>query len=449
MFCPNCGTQIDDNSLFCGACGAKIVASVKPVHTTQQIQANYIPVQKKKSSLPMVLTLVFVGLLVAAAIIVAVIFINKGRSIGDADDEISEETLEEVESYKKKIKKNKASYSTDGSQGLAVDFISDGGKDGYIVTGIGSCADVDVVVPQGAKNSDGDIMPYLWDDNGGFKEMSNVKNVTLPEGALEIRAGFADSPNLQWVLIPSSVQSICADVFKNCPSFKKIIYMGTVSQWDTINKAPQWNSGFDSAYAFDIVCLDGTVKSNKQVGDTAGDATAENNLDESNAALSANIATNLSTSAYADEEDVKWFYNFADKKYNDGMVREFDGSECELVNGGWKVYITPDENSTDHSTDTSFFLNAEIESTRDATFNVTYNWKYVLSGDKLIEDENTETAEGSWLPDFKNAAVCLDYARTEFGEFYISKNNDFEYICGEMDWNSGEKTYVLFYRYLD
>ena len=40
MFCPNCGTQLEDGALFCGSCGAKIAA---PAQTAATSSAAYAP----------------------------------------------------------------------------------------------------------------------------------------------------------------------------------------------------------------------------------------------------------------------------------------------------------------------------------------------------------------------------------------------------------------------
>ncbi len=37
MFCPNCGTQLEDNALFCGSCGTRMSADQQP----QQAQPQY------------------------------------------------------------------------------------------------------------------------------------------------------------------------------------------------------------------------------------------------------------------------------------------------------------------------------------------------------------------------------------------------------------------------
>lgn len=40
MFCPNCGTQLEDGALFCGSCGAKIAA---PAQTAATSSAASVP----------------------------------------------------------------------------------------------------------------------------------------------------------------------------------------------------------------------------------------------------------------------------------------------------------------------------------------------------------------------------------------------------------------------
>lgn len=43
MFCPNCGTQLEDGALFCGNCGAKIAAPAQTAATSSAASAPATP----------------------------------------------------------------------------------------------------------------------------------------------------------------------------------------------------------------------------------------------------------------------------------------------------------------------------------------------------------------------------------------------------------------------
>ncbi|MBP0990890.1 MAG: hypothetical protein J5874_06920 [Oscillospiraceae bacterium] len=180
---------------------------------------------------------------------------NDGKETGSSEGKESEKSSEQASG-------NGSSISTEGSSGFNFGSVYDEttGQTGYSITGIGSCTDVDVVVPQGQKDYFGEINPYLWDDDSGFRGMEYAKTVTLPEGFLEIRSGFGYSSQLEKVTIPSTVRKIGysgdSRIFEYCPAFKEIVYNGTIEQWNAIEKTANWSKG---AEPFTIHCIDGDV----------------------------------------------------------------------------------------------------------------------------------------------------------------------------------------------
>ena len=155
--------------------------------------------------------------------------------------------------------------STEGSDGLDFSLYTEEktGVIGYGVTGIGSCEDTDIVVPQARISYFGDILPYLWDDESGFRGMEKVRSVTLPEGALEVRSGFGYSPNLEWVCLPSTIRYIGQGILEYCPKFREIRYNGTVEQWQSIEKSEEWLMGWYNVDQFDIICTDGVINGDR------------------------------------------------------------------------------------------------------------------------------------------------------------------------------------------
>lgn len=55
MFCPNCGTKNEDEALFCGNCGARLVIDVPqetPVQESVEEEPEVTPVQENVSAEP-------------------------------------------------------------------------------------------------------------------------------------------------------------------------------------------------------------------------------------------------------------------------------------------------------------------------------------------------------------------------------------------------------------
>lgn len=131
---------------------------------------------------------------------------------------------------------------------------------GFAVTGLGTCADYSVVVPPDRENEAGETSPILWDDGEGFRGMKNTRKIQLPEGLLEIRAGFGNSPALETVIIPSTVRKIGATdedrIFENCPALKEVIFGGTTDEWNAIEKGKNWKTG---AVPFVVLCSNNMV----------------------------------------------------------------------------------------------------------------------------------------------------------------------------------------------
>jgi hypothetical protein len=57
-------------------------------------------------------------------------------------------------------------------------------------------------------------------------------------------------------MIPNSVTSIEDDAFKNCRSLTHIVFEGTMSEWNAIEKPENFNRDIPATY---IQCTDGQV----------------------------------------------------------------------------------------------------------------------------------------------------------------------------------------------
>lgn len=80
---------------------------------------------------------------------------------------------------------------------------------------------------------------------------------TVPDNVTVINSyAFAYNEHLTELNIPKSVNSIYAGVFQNSPNLKTINYSGSVKEWQSIAKQPQWDT--DSA-DFTVYCADGQI----------------------------------------------------------------------------------------------------------------------------------------------------------------------------------------------
>lgn len=110
--------------------------------------------------------------------------------------------------------------SEPGSQGLEYALNTDDYSDGYIVTGMGSCTDKDVVIPTAY---DGKKVVAIGDR--AFSECVNITSVFIPETIEKIGARvFYGCTGLTSIRIPSSVTEIGAQVFYKASNLSTVYY---------------------------------------------------------------------------------------------------------------------------------------------------------------------------------------------------------------------------------
>ncbi len=68
---------------------------------------------------------------------------------------------------------------------------------------------------------------------------------------------FVFQSDLKIAIIPSSIINIEASAFSLCSDLKSLTYLGTVSQWNAIDKDPDWNEYSEITIVY---CTDGTVE---------------------------------------------------------------------------------------------------------------------------------------------------------------------------------------------
>lgn len=93
--------------------------------------------------------------------------------------------------------------------GLTYTYSSYAGKKGYFVK-VGSCTDVNITVKASVNGT-----PVIAVADNGFKEVTTLATITLPEGLLKIGASAFESTGetLTSITIPSSVTEIGANAF--------------------------------------------------------------------------------------------------------------------------------------------------------------------------------------------------------------------------------------------
>jgi len=69
--------------------------------------------------------------------------------------------------------------------------------------------------------------------------------------------GFSGMSNLKKVTLPASITQIKSSAFKDCQSLTEIHFLGTLEQWNAVEKDKDWdlNTG-----VYSVICSNGTVK---------------------------------------------------------------------------------------------------------------------------------------------------------------------------------------------
>ena len=138
----------------------------------------------------------------------------------------------------------------DTSQGL--EFTSNGDGTCY-VSGIGTCTDLNVVIPK--RSPDGDSVTRIGDyafsicssltsitipdsvtsiGNGAFEVCKSLTSITIPDSVASIGMRAFFSCGITSITIPDSVTSIGMGAFDSCVSLKTVYYTGSEEEWSAI-----------------------------------------------------------------------------------------------------------------------------------------------------------------------------------------------------------------------
>jgi hypothetical protein len=143
-------------------------------------------------------------------------------------------------------------------------YLSDSKKSGYVVLGIGSCTDKELVIPSSYKKKpvlaieseafrNGTIESVVipssveWIGTSAFENCEYLRRVELSEGLLEIQGNaFYECDQLEAVTVPETVREIGYGAFGHCASMTRI----------TIGKEVKSIGANAFAYCYSLVTAD-------------------------------------------------------------------------------------------------------------------------------------------------------------------------------------------------
>ena len=113
------------------------------------------------------------------------------------------------------------------SEGLS--FELNDSKKGYIVTGIGTCTDTDIIIPSVYNG-----LPVTNIGDGAFSGCTSLTSITIPNSVTSLgEEAFSYCESLESITIPSSVTSIGYDAFTYCQNLVSITVDENNSVYDS------------------------------------------------------------------------------------------------------------------------------------------------------------------------------------------------------------------------
>ncbi len=144
------------------------------------------------------------------------------------------------------------------------------------VSGIGTCKDTEIVIPE--ESPEGDKVTCIGAaafnkcstlksvtipvgvtkiDNEAFFGCSALTSINIPEGVTQIRfLAFSGCTALTSVTIPNSMTRIEGSAFIDCESLTTITFQGTKAEWEAIPKDFDWDKNTAS---YTVHCTDGDI----------------------------------------------------------------------------------------------------------------------------------------------------------------------------------------------
>ena len=136
------------------------------------------------------------------------------------------------------------------SQGLSYRADIENGT--YIVTGLGTTLETDIVVARYYNSKD-----IVAVDASAFANSRGINSIHLQEFITRIGdRAFADSIGLTEVTLSLGLEYMGSCLFIGCDSLETVVFLGTVDEFNKIEKASDWDGGNTG---FIIKCNDGIV----------------------------------------------------------------------------------------------------------------------------------------------------------------------------------------------
>lgn len=96
----------------------------------------------------------------------------------------------------------------------------------------------------------------IW--SGSFAGCKWVTDVTVENGVLYIYGqSFTFCTGLTKITLPATITTIGMEAFAGCSSLAEIVFDGSMSQWEAIEKGENWAAGIEKCV---IRCLDGNIQ---------------------------------------------------------------------------------------------------------------------------------------------------------------------------------------------
>lgn len=98
----------------------------------------------------------------------------------------------------------------------------------YIISGIGSCADTDIVIPKSYR-----ALPVKAIGAYAFADCGNLHSITIPDSVTIIEGGaFTNCTGLTSITVPNSVTKIKSDAFSGCTILENIQLSNVITEID-------------------------------------------------------------------------------------------------------------------------------------------------------------------------------------------------------------------------
>ena len=112
------------------------------------------------------------------------------------------------------------------AESVGLSFVLNAEETGYLLSGIGSCADTEIMVPANYQG-----LPVVGIKEYALQNVTQITRITLPEGLTEIeKFAFSYCTSLTEVVLPSTLTKICSYAFANT-SVQRVVFTGGSHWW--------------------------------------------------------------------------------------------------------------------------------------------------------------------------------------------------------------------------